>query len=159
MRIISQSLAFIVHPYLRRTEFAARIATIAVCLAALGCGKSGPTSTIRGKVTYQGKPIELGSVVFFPETGPVGSGKLGPGGAFVVLNHEESEELAPGKYSVTVIAGLDQINLRPTDASFRVEPTIPLKYTSKGSSPLKYDIKEGPNELDITLDDKPSPRK
>jgi hypothetical protein len=145
-------------PLANRGRVATGFAAISVCVA-LGCGQHEPTGTVSGKVEYKGKPIEAGSVVFFPEEGPISSGNLGPDGSFQILNFEKEEGLRPGKYTIAVIAGTDQINLRIDDPTFRVEPTIPLKFTSSGSSPLKYDIQVGPNEISISLDEPPSVKK
>lgn len=132
-------------------SFAGRFAPLAICLAALGCGKSEPVGTVRGKVIYKGNPVKSGAVVFFPEKGPVSSGDLASDGTFQVLNFEKEEGVPIGEYSIAVIAGMDQIRLGPG-----VEPTVPLKYTSKSTSPLKFDVQEGENEIAISLDDPPS---
>jgi hypothetical protein len=145
-------------PLSKRDRFAV-VAVMGLCITALGCGPREPTGTVRGKVAYKGKPVEAGSVVFFPDEGPISSGNLAQDGSFQILNFEKEEGLRLGKYTIAVIAGTDQINLRIDDPTFRVEPTIPLKFTSSGSSPLRYDIQEGPNEIAISLDDPPSVKK
>jgi hypothetical protein len=121
-----------------------------------GCTKKDPGAIVHGKVSYKGKPVETGSVVFFPQTGPVGDGNLQPDGGYRILNREKREGIPPGSYTVVVISGQDQIALRPEDPLYRVEPAIPLKYTGKTTSPLKYEVKQGDNEINLTLDDKPS---
>jgi hypothetical protein len=126
------------------------LVVLSACVVAVGCGKSGPTATVRGKVAYKGKPVESGRVVLFPESGMVTSGKLASDGSFTIFNREKGEEIAPGKYKVAVVAGLEQINLQG------VEPRVPLKFTSASTSPLEYDFQEGPNDISINLDEPPS---
>ena len=119
-------------------------------MLALGCGKSGPTATVRGKVAYKGKPVDSGRVVLFPTTGVVCSGRLGSDGSFVVHNREQDEEIPIGTYKVAVVAGLEQINLQG------VEPRVPLKFTSASTTPLEHNFNEGPHDITISLDEPPS---
>ncbi len=132
-----------------------RLAALLVCLIsiAIGCGKKDPVALVQGKVTYKNKPLDKGSVVFFPEAGTVGAGKLLPDGSFKLLDPLKQEGIPPGSYTAVVIAGEDQIALNPDDPMKRVEPTIPLIFTSKVSSPLKYEIQVGLNEVNISLDE------
>lgn len=37
-----------------------------VCLGAISCGEASPRVPIDGTVSYQGKPIEEGQIIFFP---------------------------------------------------------------------------------------------
>jgi hypothetical protein len=65
----------------------------------------------------------------FPDNGVVVSGKLASDGTF---------------------AGMEQISLQG------VEPRVPLQFTSASTTPLKYEFKEGPNDITISLDNPPS---
>jgi hypothetical protein len=79
----------------RRTECAWLF--LVVVSVQLGCD-SGPSSgKLQGKVIYRGQALDHGMVSFFPATGrPIGSA-ISPDGTYSV-------ELAPGSYSVVVIA-------------------------------------------------------
>jgi hypothetical protein len=149
-------LETVVPPFVTRAEIAVRFAAVALCALSVGCDKRGPSGTVHGKVSYKGKPVESGTVVFFPADGPVASGDLTPDGSFEVLNYAKGKDLSLGSFKIAVIAGMDQINLRSDDPSYRVEPTIPHKFTRQTSTPLEYEIKEGPNEIVISLDEPPS---
>jgi hypothetical protein len=47
-----------------------------------------------------------------------------------------------------------QIKKAHNDPRIRVkDSSIPLIYTSLGSSPLKYEVAVGPNEINIAIDD------
>lgn len=142
---------FVLHSLLNRHRVAL-LAAFSACMVAQGCGKSVPSATVRGKVSYKGKPVNAGRVVFFPESGVVSSGKLAPDGSFTILNRDKGEQIAPGAYTVAVVAGLEQINLYPNDPKRRVEPRVPLKFTSASTSTLKYEAEVGPNDIDIDLD-------
>ena len=60
-----------------------------LCLSAcLGCAEPGPTLVeVRGKVTYQGKPVTVGTIVCTPQPGSGGlnrpaTGKIESDGSF-----------------------------------------------------------------------------
>jgi hypothetical protein len=132
------------------------IAALSACVVVPGCGNNLPTATVRGKVAYKGKPVDSGRVVLFPESGVVSSGKLASDGRFTIHNRDKGEEIAAGKYKIAVVAGLEQIDLRPNDPKSRVEPRVPLKFTSASTTPLEFEFKEGPNDISITLDEPPT---
>jgi hypothetical protein len=75
----------------------ARAGTFALLLVLLhGCSSSSTTSEVRGKVTYDGTPIEKGTISFFPLDGqgqPQG-GEI-KGGAYTV-------RMAPGTMEVRI---------------------------------------------------------
>jgi hypothetical protein len=86
----------------------------------------------------------------FPDNGVVVSGKLASDGTFTIYNRDKGEEIPIGNYKVAVVAGMEQISLQG------VEPRVPLQFTSASTTPLKYEFKEGPNDITISLDNPPS---
>jgi hypothetical protein len=88
-----------------------RLALFTVLLAApalSGCRQS--TSTIRGKVTYEGAPVNRGQITFSPVDGH-GVARSGPieSGKYTVDN------VSPGKKTVQII-GVKQIHFSKTHA-------------------------------------------
>lgn len=84
------------------------LSVIGVMLAALlfGCGKSAPPgpAPVRGAVTFQGRPVPNGMVVFTPDTDRGTAGKpvradTGPDGTFRL-----GAGLPPGWYRVSLVA-------------------------------------------------------
>jgi hypothetical protein len=80
---------------------------IAGLLLAAGCGKSEPaTATVKGAVTFQGRPLAGGLVVFAPdrEKGNAGrpvSATIGPDGWYY-LTSDGSTQVAAGWYRVAI---------------------------------------------------------
>jgi hypothetical protein len=128
-----------------------------VCSVAAGCGKQKPASTVSGKVTLAGQPLDQGVVTFFSSAGSSGVGDIGPDGSYSLLGPDKVEGVAPGRYTAVVLPSMAQIKKAHNDPRIRVKDSpIPIKYTSAASSPLKYDVAVGPNEINIALDDSPS---
>ncbi|HJZ53924.1 MAG TPA: hypothetical protein VKE74_03150 [Gemmataceae bacterium] len=86
--------------------------SLAVGVAAVslpgGCGSSAPpaATTVRGRVTFQGRPVVGGLVVFAPDpdrgfTGKPARGETGPDGLFT-LQLDGSPHVPPGWYRVAI---------------------------------------------------------
>jgi hypothetical protein len=113
------------------------------------------TAPVKGKVTYQGKPLAFGSVIFMsqvPDTHPI----------VVEINPDSTYEVKAvpiGEASVGVSSPdpnrpleLRGNNKRP---ELKADPKLWFKIPDKNSLPhqsgLKYTVVEGPNEHDIDL--------
>lgn len=132
--------------------------TVAVLLlvgALSGCGSKDPfpLAPVHGTVTYKGKPVELGRVVFVPAKGtpgPQAIGKIEPDGSFRMTT-ANLDGAAIGQHVVTV-----HCRREPTPEEARklviTESLIPLQYASEDGSPLSVQVKDGWNELPIELE-------
>lgn len=136
-----------------------------VLVALIGCGSSGtftvsgPTGTVSGKVTLDGKPVPVGSTVTFrhTKTAHTPAAIVGDDGAYT-LQLAETLRVPVGVYTVGVIApstgskapeDLMKASLEPKkDAG---QPAIPAKFLNPDSSPLKLEVAEGQNTLDVKL--------
>lgn len=128
---------------------------IIACSVAAGCGKEKPRATVSGVVTLAGQPLDQGFVTFFSSNGTSGFSDIGPGGTYSLLGPNKEEGVSPGSYTAVVMPSMAQIKKAHNDPRIRVkDSSIPLIYTSAGSSPLKYEVAVGPNEIDLALDDK-----
>jgi hypothetical protein len=119
-----------------------------------GCGESGPvTYPVTGKVSYQGKPLPLGTMMFVSESSPPASATIEPDGSYHL-------EAAEGKYRVSVVAmppqqgrpdpnvegGFDTTGFPP------VKPLVPSKFNDYNTSGVEVEVKgEGENKIDIEL--------
>ena len=126
--------------------------TLAALLA--GCGEQGPkTHPVSGKVSYQGKPLPFGAIMFVPAEGSAASARIESDGTYKV-------DLTPGPHKVSVIAipprqgrpdptkegGLD------TTGFPEPQPLVPPKYNQPESSGVQIDVKPtGENTIDIDL--------
>ena len=122
---------------------------VALSLACVGCGASPPEqAVVHGRVTYRGKPIEQGKIVFHP----IAPLKARPAGTEIVKGSYEIKENGPvlGKHRVEIQAyrktgrkvpdlmGDASIPNRPLvdetvpilPASFNVESTLTAEITT-----------------------------
>jgi hypothetical protein len=134
-----------------------RIYCIGLCamLFLTGCGSrdSLQLAPVHGTVTYRGKPLDHGEVVFNPlqgTPGPQSVGRIDGGGAFETRMAQRKG--APvGKHVVTV-----HCRRTPTEQERRglvVTPSIiPDRYGSDQQSPLRFEVKPGNNNCPIALE-------
>ena len=154
---------------------AATILVLAVCtLAGCGSGISYEHATVHGKVTYKGKPVTFGSVLFVPVEPPKdglmqpASGAIQADGSYALKSEADAGAII-GEHKVVVIA-VDgsksaetpdpaETDAAPTPAagptmkSGGFKSAIPQKYSDPGSTPLTRKVAAGDNTLDIELTD------
>jgi hypothetical protein len=136
--------------------------TIVVLGGAIGgCGSSYPKCVeVRGRVTYQGKPVKAG-IVSFSRLGSTGgnslvrpaAGDLQADGSYTMRTFRSGEGVLPGEYVVTVVA-FDYSGKR--DALQRLPSLIPAKYGSPDTSGLKATVPpdaSGRLQVDFDLHD------
>ena len=99
-----------------------------------GCGDSPQQTSVRGTVSYQGNPLDHGSVRFFGVDGrPVGS--------VIQVNGSYQIDLLPGEYQVSVSSppklppGYKEGDRLPPDPS-----VVPARYTQPNSSGLSTTV-------------------
>jgi hypothetical protein len=129
-------------------------------LAASGCGEK--FGDVRGKVTFQGKPLRWGTVKAQWTGGPPGtpnaaSSKLGEDGSFDIGK-------VPANSTVQIFLQIDPVPMggglfgnkpspeviKQTQEKFGYEE-IPAKYKKAETSGLSLSVKPGHNELNIDL--------
>ena len=117
----------------------------------LGCGRGDlPTlGHVKGTVTYQGKPLAEGEIIFYPATGRPAYGKIKDGEIVDVTTLESNDG---------VTAGTNQVGIQSVeggdDMYAEVKWLIPQRYGNPKQSGLTADIKQGEtNELTFTLVD------
>jgi hypothetical protein len=118
-------------------------------LLAAGCGGSADqTAEVQGRVFYQGKPLDGGTVVFAPDpsrggSGPLATAEIQPDGRYQ-LKTGDKPGAVPGWHRVTVApAG-------PAGAATR---TLPAHFRDPDLSGQRYEVKPGQeNTIDLNLD-------
>lgn len=140
-------------------------------LAAAGCGPSA--GSVSGNITFEGKGIPVGTVVFVPANGADVSGsiyegkylvdKVPPGEAKVFITVPTSEPAAGGMPAFAqgakigwekkgppkgapVPEGFD-----PSKVDKLPNVKIPAQYTDAATTPLKYTVVIGKQEKDFEL--------
>ena len=119
-------------------------------MGVVGC--AGPpqpqVAPISGRITYQGKPLPQGQIVFIHSSGSMGAGEIGPDGTYRVM--------APVGDCKVMITCNDEPNLSKLSPKFGRPVTlprslIPTRYNSYGTSGLKVTLVEGENKRDWEL--------
>lgn len=130
----------------------------------LGCSQGDQNdAAVQGNVTIDGVLASRGTVTFFPaKGGPVAVGQIHPDGSYSLrtgLNaggSPDDAKIRPGQYVVTVMvtgepaaAELHKADGSPPIAGPRLTS---IKYASKETSGLHFDIKPGLNMVALELE-------
>ncbi|WP_165249407.1 hypothetical protein [Paludisphaera soli] len=116
---------------------------LAAALLAPGCGSSsaqppaGSIVPVKGVVTYKGKPLARGTIVFEPDSGREAQGEIKADGSFVLTTFLPDDGATPGVHRVAV-AGLPK-------------NVLPLKFQNVGSSGVEVEVAAGKSEYAIVL--------
>lgn len=130
---------------------------IACSLATItGCQQQLELIPVEGRVLYQGKPLEYGSVMFQPNgNGPLARGTIGADGTFVLGTKTSDDGVRPGVCRVRVTAFAAQRSTAEANAQRELSlgrSAIPAKYQSFGTSGLTVEINpETPQPIVIDL--------
>ncbi len=118
----------------------------ALALPCAGCGSSAgssppPTLPVKGKVTYNGRPLIQGTVTFVPDRGPEANGNIQPDGSYSLTTRKDGDGAVAGVHQVAVDGATGK------GASFRVPP----KFRNVSSSKIEMEVKDGTTDYDINL--------
>ena len=127
------------------------IVVVAALLGAVGCNQSSrpPLAPVRGTVTYDGKAVQHGRIVFSPPDRRPAYGRIVDGKIVEVSSHVPDDGAPVGRYSVG-ITSYDP----PEDMYSKPGPSLlPALYANPETSGLVVDIKAGRlNTLDLRLE-------
>jgi hypothetical protein len=124
------------------------------CLSCCGgCGPQGTRRAVSGSVTFEGQPLEYGSITFLTSSGPPGP----VGGALIRTGRYDvpaSQGLDPGTYRVAISSPVPGGTLSAEElaagASPRAKERIPPQFND--DSRLTIEVKtSGPNRFDFDL--------
>ena len=132
-----------------------RFHVIALCLAALGvpgCSREEPMGPEAGRVTFQGKAVSEGRITFHDaDRGIFIVAPLEADGRYTV-RMAQGPGLPIGSYRVTIEPPLPTIVTgEAKNAPKREFPSIPPRYHSPATSPLRAEIKLGANDLPFEM--------
>lgn len=128
------------------------LALLSLLAISVGCGSSGSTTTVSGKITYNGRPVTTGLINFMVEGGrPLGGG-IQPDGSF-------SFDLPPGNYKVRIDSpppmapgSVEGQPVAPTPAGKPPQGQVPPKFANYDSSGLTLAVgADSPQQQDFTL--------
>lgn len=131
---------------MRSTAQTLRFTLLAALMVCIGCSRELPTGSVAGKVTFQGKPLAVGTVLLVnPATGIGANAVLDPSGGFRI------EGVRTGEYQVAI----QRPPAPPPDemaAGKEWTPSpVPDKYQVPDTSGLTVTINEGENTADFDI--------
>jgi len=118
---------------------------VSVPLLALGCGPSRPAQhPVTGIVTWRGKALETGTVMFVPEEGPAATSTIDKSGRY----HLNAKA---GNHRVAVVA----LPVPPEGANemtYTAAPMIPARFGRVETSGLRVNVRpQKDNSIDLAL--------
>lgn len=124
-------------------------AGLLICLLSSGCGGSEahpPTAKVSGTVSFQGAPLESGTIMFFPVAGGKHAvGMIKDGGAFSLSTFESEDGALIGDHKVVLNISYEQPDGQPVPASVK---RVPKKYADRETTPLSAQVKaDGENQF------------
>jgi hypothetical protein len=124
---------------------------LALAIASLGC-ENRLGASVSGSVTLDGKPLTTGNVAFVDAGGgAVALGPIDSQGKYTVSTGTELG-LAPGKYTVTVVATEEPVvPADPNIAPAAPKLISPAKYSDASTSDLQVDVRAGANDIPLVL--------
>lgn len=139
----------------RTTAFFVLLGFVTSGFATSGCGPSRdpnlpPTAYVSGQVTYNGKPVDQGTVTFHPiGVGNPGVGLLDENGKFELSTYTPGDGAVVGQHSVTIDIP-PPLDGTSGEGAF----SVPDPYTDPATTPLKVAVSEdGESGVQLVLED------
>lgn len=131
------------------------LGVVAVALAVVGCGPSGPVLTpVNGVITLEGEPLEGAVVLFQPEEGgKPATGLTDAAGAFTLTTFEPGDGAQVGVNSVAITKELPSTSSANVEEGeiTEVELGTPPRYASPMLSGLTVDVQKGIEPVTLNL--------
>ena len=117
---------------------------------------------VNGTVTYQGKPLDAGRVVFTPaagkggESGQGATGEINSNGTYEMTTFNTGDGAILGQHVVTVVVQKGEMPKPDAHSQIKYElpkNLAPSKYATADKSPLRCTVVEGGTKFDIELKD------
>jgi hypothetical protein len=119
-----------------------------VLLAILGCASGDKPAPVTGSVKYKGKPLEQGTILFYPEVGRPASGQIVAGEIVDVTTYNIDDGVLPGKCRVAIQAVENagdmykkQRSLIPDNYATPEKSGLTAEVSGGSDSPLVFELK------------------
>jgi len=121
-----------------------------VIFTCVGCSDRN-FATVKGTVSLDDKPLDGGSVVFYPKTpGPLAYSDISPDGSYNLRTASRSG-LAPASYVAIVSYRSGMPSSGMTLRQIQALERVPIRYCGKETSDLHEEVKPGRNSIDLKL--------
>ena len=142
-------------------QFVRAMIATTLLLAIAGCGQvdgdRAETANVHGKVTYNGEPLDMGSLLFVPVAGGTSAqGEIGSDGSYVMGTYEKTDGAILGEHKVIITALRQPAGALPEDdlvGDAAPISLIPDRYGDLEKSGLRATVKKGDNEVNFELTD------
>ncbi len=140
------------------------------CALLTGCGDDlPPTAPVQGIVTWNGKPVEHGTITFYPKNGRPATGQIQPDGSYTITTFRSKDGAILGNHSVTIEAtatptiedvpkSMDEEMRRAGRgigrgrmATTTTKWLVPREYSRWETTPLRAEVKPEQNKIDFRL--------
>jgi hypothetical protein len=127
------------------TKYSLSITLAAFFCLAGGCGRDFEQAPVEGRVTYKGKPVPLGAVMFVPSNGLAAVSSVDAKGYYRLHSRAPGDGATVGVHKIAFIPPF------PPPPGY---PNIPLRYRDAETSGLSFEVKSGTrNVCDIAMTD------
>jgi hypothetical protein len=136
-----------------------------LALPAIGCTPKSDFAEVSGVVLLDGKPMPAALVEFLPDSeqgthGPVSAATTDDEGRFRLVSHDQHPGAVVGKHRV-LVQDARSIPQAVTDHSkVKAPPVLPSRipstYGSAASTPLRIEVKPGPQSINLEVKGKAS---
>jgi hypothetical protein len=136
-----------------------------------GCSGGPRLGKVSGKVTFKGKPVPTGTIMFYPDAGPAAVGAIGPDGTYTLTTIKPGDGAVVGSHRVTIQATTVGPGSLADPSSFeeelqfaqrqdpkakvlvpgKVEWIVPEKYSRPDTTDLTATVQPGTNSIDFLL--------
>ena len=117
----------------------------------VGCGGKDGAGSITGKVTFEGKPVTVGTVRFSGHhSGAASQNNLDEEGAYSLVIPDSG--LPAGDYTVTIAPVISyKSGEHGMQTVYQGQESIPVQYHKPKNSPLKATLADGNNTFDFDM--------
>jgi hypothetical protein len=139
----------------RRRTLLFAVASCGFLVIFAGCGGGGfETAPVNGKITYKGKPLPTGTIIYMPEGDkPAATGEIKPDGSYILGTYASEDGAVLGKHAIKIYAVEEQGERLPEERSPTPGLILPNNYTSFETSGLTAEVKQGQNTFSFELKD------
>ncbi len=113
-------------------------------------------ASVSGRVTYVGKPVTQGRIIFYPEDGRrMAMSAIDASGNYTLTTFDSQDGAFLGKHKVVIDAVREIASGPPSPgeegANVRLERLVPAIYADSNTSPLEAEIEDRDNTIDFDI--------